>query len=474
MDYCQRCHLFPEPDLLDRRTWTEKVLPRMRFFLGLVKPDYAHHPEGAFVKASGAVPETPIMSEEEWGAVVEYYLNAAPDKPLPQSPRPQIQVGLPHFKTEIAAFRPSNPATTMVAISPRRQKIFLGDDQQKALFVLNSKGAPEQVIHLNNVPVDLVERDEGLYVTCIGSFPPSERPDGMLLRLAGLETGKPLVDVLLTQLPRPVQVAFADLNGDGKTDFFLCGFGNLCGRFSWYENLGNGNYKEHRLTNKAGAVRCVVHDFNGDGKPDVAVLMTQEMEMMIVLLNDGKGNFCGDQVFQKPPVYGHSYFELADFNHDGLMDLLVTNGDNGEYGDYESPMKKYHGIRIYLNRGQGHFEEAFFFPMNGCYRAIARDFRGNGQLDIAAISFFPDYKRSPEESFVYLENQGGLKFKPYTFPECNLGRWLTMDVGDLDGDGDLDIVLGSYIHGPMAVPERFVQAWETNGVAAVILRNTLR
>ncbi len=53
------------------------------------------------------------------------------------------------------------------------------------------------------------------------------------------------------------------------------------------------------------------------------------------------------------------------------------------------------------------FNQKYFFPINGCYKAMARDFDGDGDLDIATISFFADYEHQPEEGFVYLENKGG-------------------------------------------------------------------
>ena len=52
------------------------------------------------------------------------------------------------------------------------------------------------------------------------------------------------------------------------------------------------------------------------------------------------------------------------------------------------------------------------------------------------------------------------------------GRWLTLDVGDLDGDGDVDVVLGgAYIPtGMFAYMDEFRELAET-GPAVLILKN---
>ena len=41
-----------------------------------------------------------------------------------------------------------------------------------------------------------------------------------------------------------------------------------------------------------------------------------------------------------------------------------------------------------------------------------------------------------------------MEFKPFTIPQHSLGRWLTLDAGDLDNDGDDDIVIGNMSIGP--------------------------
>lgn len=470
--YCASCHLFPEPDLLDKKTWSEQTLPRMSIRLGLAPEEIERHAEANLLKATGVFPALPMMADRDWKAIVNYYLQAAPEKPLPQGPRAEIAVGLSLFDVEKPKHKMPVPSTTMVKISERDRRVYLGDAETKSLGIYTFDGKPPASIELGNIPVSLAETPRGLYLTMIGKFLPSEDPKGAfgLLERSGERFGAP--QIILTNLSRPTHAEFADLNGDGKTDFVLSEYGNNLGRLCWFENLGQEQYREHVLMPRSGAVRSVVHDFNRDGRPDIAVLFAQEQETLYLLLNNGHGQFSTNHVvFTKPPIYGHTGFEMVDFNQDGLPDFLVTNGDNGEY---PSPPKRYHGVRLYLNRGDLRFEEAFFYPLNGAFCARARDFDQDGDLDIAAVSFFPDYDNSPSESFVYLENKGNMQFSASTFAQCTAGRWLVMDVGDLDGDGDMDLVLGSYINGPSAVPARLKRDWDRFAPSILILRNKLR
>jgi hypothetical protein len=159
---------------------------------------------------------------------------------------------------------------------------------------------------------------------------------------------------------------------------------------------------------------------------------------------------------------------VADFNRDGFPDLVYANGDNA---DFSNSLKAYHGIRIYLNDGQNNFRRAFFYPLHGATQVIPLDYDQDGDLDLAAIAFFPDYERKPQESFVYLENKGNLHFEASTFANSGKGHWLTMDAGDLDQDGDADLVLGASIQAPAYVPPSIRAAWFASGISILVLRN---
>jgi hypothetical protein len=277
----------------------------------------------------------------------------------------------------------------------------------------------------------------------MGEFMPSDTPNGRLIRLLqrGQDPGFDSYYTILEGLQRPTHFALADLNGDDSDDVVVCEFGYHTGQLAWFANNNDGTFDEHVLMPKPGAVRTYVRDFNRDGRPDIIALMGQGDEGIDIYYNRGNARFERERVLRFHPAYGSSYFELVDFNQDGHLDILYANGDNG---DYYPTLKRYHGVRIFINDGSNAFTERYFFPLNGAYRAQAEDFDQDGDLDIAAISFYPDYKDRPEESFVYLENQGGLAFEARTFEGYDRGRWIVFDTGDLDRDGDADIVLGSF------------------------------
>ncbi|MEP7107974.1 MAG: VCBS repeat-containing protein [Ferruginibacter sp.] len=441
--YCQLCHLYPEPALLDRNTWLKGVLPNMGWRMGIrekgIDPYAGMLPEEEkIVRKLNVYPDTPKIKKEEWEKIIAFYGKEAPGEPLAQKTTINIASGLPQFKTKLIRLGDKPlPQTTLLKFDKATSQLYVGD-AQKVLYILNNKFQLNDSWVVESAPTDMdFPKKKDPRLLTIGIFPPSDQKIG---RLASLDTASVLPEngVFIEFLPRPVQFTAADLNMDGKEDIVICGFGNHTGKLSWFD--GGNPSKEHILTNLPGARRVEIFDFNNDKRPDIMVLMAQAYEKISIFYNQGEGKFIEKKLLGFPPVYGVSYFELADFNKDGFQDILLTNGDNWDL----SPIRKnYHGIRIFLNDGKDNFKEAWFYPMYGTSKAVARDFDNDGDLDIAAISFYADLDK-PERGFIYLSNEGGLNFKAYSTPEAAVGKWLTMDAGDFDRDGDVDIVLGSY------------------------------
>src|SRR5690606_25331206 len=102
--------------------------------------------------------------------------------------------------------------------------------------------------------------------------------------------------------------------------------------------------------------------------------------------NQGNGDFSTKHPIRLPPLYGFSWFELFDYDHDGDLDVALVNGDNA---DFTYTLKPYHGLRLFLNEGDDQFKEVLFYPIYGATRLIARDFDQDGDTDFAVTALFP-------------------------------------------------------------------------------------
>lgn len=467
--HCAACHVFPEPDLLDRRTWEQHALRKMAPYLGVARLRTEGRPDGRRIEESGLFPPGPVVTAEEWRAISQYYVTQAPEVALAWvGPRPRATLST-RFTARVLTIPGSVPRTTLATLGMRPGEAWLGDAGTGSLHRLDATGRPLEAWKVGGAAVHVARDAEGFLVTLVGSVFPSDVPLGRVVRLAsdGLTTP------LLEGLERPVMTWPCDLNGDGWTDLVVNGFGNQLGRLAWHEGTRSGTWGAHEVLGRAGAVCTEVRDVDGDGDPDLLVLMAQGQEQLLWLENRGGGDLIPHVLLTFHPAFGAVHFESADLDGDGDLDVVLSNGDNGEY---PSPFKRYHGVRLFRNEGGMRLVEAAFLPVHGAFKALARDLDLDGDADLAVISFFPDYRGAPEESFLVLRNDGGWRFGRETIPEATSGRWLTMDAGDVDGDGDVDVLLGSFCEGPPAVeiPAVLATSWRTNGVNGLLLINQAR
>lgn len=468
--HCQSCHLLPDPSLLDKKTWQNLVLPLMGPRLGIFEFDGKIYKSKKDDKnlPKNFYPTQPLITTTQWQNIIDYYVANSPDSLPSQKRNDAIQTGLSLFSVKIPSLKYNNPSTCLTKIdtSTLPHQLWTGDILKKSLYRFNDQLSFIDSIPTNGPVVDIAIQRDRMVASDIGVFYPTTGRFGKALSLTRSADGHFRLDTIFNELSRPVQITPVDLNMDGKEDYLICEFGFLTGALSWYQNLGGNKFERHTIREVPGAVKAYITDYNHDGLPDVWALFAQGEEGIFLFTNKGNGQFDQEEVLRFPPSYGSSYFELDDFNNDGFPDIVYTCGDNG---DYKPVLKPYHGIYIFMNDKTNHFTEKYFFPINGCYKAVARDFDGDGDLDIATSSFFADYIQQPEEGFVYLENKGGFKFKPFTLPETKIGRWLTMDVDDLDGDGKPDIVLGNCSFGPN-IKGSVYEHWK-EGPPFIVLKN---
>nr|MBI1228975.1 VCBS repeat-containing protein [Cytophagales bacterium] len=469
--YCIGCHLFPKPELLDKKTWEDYILNRMGHYYGIYetadirKGIIEGGRAGQFVERANLFPKQPSLDTAIFNKIRAYYLVEAPEA-LPQAPQPSIKMGLKNFNVVLPSYRANNPMTSLVKIVAPN-KIYVSDVGTSSLSILDGQFKVQRNAPTREGVSWIYETSDVSLALVMGTFNPTDMNIGYLMTLPQNRGGD--ARILVSDLQRPVHFDVGDLDGDGNDDFVICEYGKHTGSLSWWQQDNSGTYRRKILRNKPGATKAYIRDLNNDGKLDIIALFGQGEEGVFIYHNQGNGNFIEEKVLAFPPSYGSSYFELVDFDGNGLLDILYTAGDNA---DYDPILKRYHGIRLFANDGSNHFSETLFYPLNGAYKAIAHDFDADGDLDIAAISFFPDYEDSPQESFVYLENKGDIQFEASTFAESASGRWIAMDLGDVDGDGDMDLMLGSMIFGTDFTD--YFDKWAKNGVPYLILENTAK
>jgi hypothetical protein len=463
--YCGSCHTFPEPALLDKQTWATKVIPEMAFRMGLDNSalnTISFEDQSAILRS---LPTHPMISNENWELIKKYYSENAPDSLL--NPEQVIADTLRQFKAIPVHLKMAyNQTVTVIKHDSARNRTLVGNRPGK-LYELNDHLEVMDSIQLSSAPSKLTMQENGdLEILLMGIMDPNEQPKGSI---EILQQGDGKFVKLLDSLQRPVDFVSADLDNDGATDYVVCNFGNYTGSLMAFQSRAGGKFNKYVLQRLPGARRIILKDIDGNGTIDILALMAQGDERIIAFYNQGNFQFRMSTLLRFQSVYGSSYFDIADFNNDGKFDILHTSGDNA---DYSPVLKPYHGLRIFLNSGANDFKEHWFYPMHGASQARVNDFDGDGDPDIAAISFFPDFEKHPEHGFIYFENtpQG---FVPQITSLARKGRWITMEMSDVDSDGDFDLVLGSLAF-PTQVPADLLTEWGSKKYDLLFLKNNLQ
>ncbi len=131
--YCKICHLFPEPALLDKKTWTTSVLPNMGLRLGVKQKDNDPFDnldsiDMGIVKGLNIYPVNPVIMKGDWEKIVTYYKNEAPAA-LPKTKADVANDNsiMPFTPQYISIGDPGYPMVTMLGFNDYTNELYIGD-----------------------------------------------------------------------------------------------------------------------------------------------------------------------------------------------------------------------------------------------------------------------------------------------------------------------------------------------------------
>jgi hypothetical protein len=443
--FCGDCHALPSPAGFPQVAWHEEVKKGYDFYFDSGRSD---------------------LSPPVFDQVVAWFRNQAPD-----------EIVIPHAAQattpDTLRFRPSaiaaagaggdvQPAVSFVKfceLAPGDAGILLWCNMQSGDLRSVDPRLPHaassllgKVAHPAHAePCDLDgDGRVDLVVAELGSFQPADHAEGKVIWLRQTRDGGWQPKVIQADLGRVADVQPGDFDGDGDLDLVVAEFGwRKTGRIALLENVGNGAgepaFQTRVLDPRHGTIHVPTVDLDGDGRLDFVALISQEHETVVAFLNDGAGGFRRETIFSaNEPAFGSSGIQLVDLDRDGDLDVLYTNGDTFD----SFYLKPYHSIRWLENRGVFPFEDHLLTVMPGVHRALACDLDGDGDLDVVACSLLPRrilgrQKPADLDSLLWLEQTTDGSFLRHSL-ERETCQHAALEVGDFDGDGDIDLAVGNF------------------------------
>lgn len=447
--FCGDCHPMPDPGDFPRQAWRDEVRRGFDFYYASGRTDLA----------------VPIKSD-----VLEYFTSKAPEYLSLPAAEPvdtawakgfdQHQITIPGIDDAAVSF----VGVVDAGVALGRGIVFTDMQGGGVYFCkVSADGEVSMPIEIGNAGHPAAVRvsdwdQDGLVdflVADLGSFLPADHKRGRVVwfQQRSDRPGQFHTHILQDEIGRVASIEVADFNGDSQLDLLVAEFGwQSTGSIFWLQRSSTGHPLEglvkHTIDSRAGAIHLPVVDLNGDGAPDFIALISQHHERIEAMINDGMGNFQSELIYAAPsPSYGSSGIELVDIDGNGRIDVLYTNGDSFD----SFLLKPVHGVKWLENRGEYPFTLHELGVMPGAHRAVIGDVDGDGQKEIVAGAFIPhellkaQRPQGAEALVVWKQSDNG-QFSKHVVSHDN-STHAALTVADLNGDGRDDLVIGNFRQG---------------------------
>lgn len=264
-----------------------------------------------------------------------------------------------------------------------------------------------------------------------------EEPDGLYWLENEPTKQFPKRAIVTQNISNIADVDIADFDKDGDMDYVVCTSNtNTNGELAWYQRQADGTYIKWTIDTNEDFIMADVADFNGDGRMDIAAVgLTSYAKDAKVYLNQGN-LFFEEKIASTNGIGG--VLDAEDIDGDGDIDIALGGG-----GLVNNPTTPNAGARVIINDGNANFSiKTYLITYTNSHAYVGQgmvivDLNNDGVKDIVGFS-------SVALGYLYFFD-GKNNFSGSVIDEDdNIDTGGSLVVFDINGDGRLDIVRQSW------------------------------